>query len=386
VIKPAALLLALGVVIAAILARLTHDTALFRYATLGGFVWLVALAVALRRTGLVNIVVMVAVLVAMVGLLDVAALVLRAPPGGGLVQTILPAGYRVYLRDAELGYAPAPGDIEDVAETADARIIYQVRYSIGADGLRITPGSSAAGGDSAVFLGDSVTFGDGVNDSETLAAQFAAARPGWRVSNAALSGYGTHQMLRALETGRVTGLLGDGARVIVYSAITDHLVRLQGLRPWDLFGPHYILRDGQPVYQGPFHSAAGGLALRFAGRSALFDLVHDIVTARQISAAMTDPTLFGAMVQRARDLARDRYHAKFVVLLWDVPAPGEADDQASSAAMADELLRRGVAFRRISEIVPDIRQRGDDYQLPLDHHPTALLNQTLARALASGEF
>ena len=72
--------------------------------------------------------------------------------------------------------------------------------------------------------------------------------------NFAVHGYGTHQMLAAIENGLVASSVKEDVRYVFYQAIyPEHLYRLAGLRSWGEHGPKYILDSHrQPLYVGHF--------------------------------------------------------------------------------------------------------------------------------------
>ena len=101
------------------------------------------------------------------------------------------------------------------------------------------------------------------------------------------------------------------------------------------------------------------------------------------------PELFGAMIDEARRLARTRYHAGFLVVLWDEPIvrdeknPDRAMRRSQAVdRIAAELTRRGAPFVLVSQLIPDYRQHLAAYVIPGNGHPSALLNLRLAAALA----
>ena len=81
-------------------------------------------------------------------------------------------------------------------------MIYDVWYTIGDDGFRVTPALPESG-DKVVFYGDSFTFGEGLKDDETMPYEFArlTGRP---VKNYAFHGYGVQQALSILKSDRDT--------------------------------------------------------------------------------------------------------------------------------------------------------------------------------------
>ena len=138
------------------------------------------------------------IVVASVGLsLTVAeayALVVSAPA----IETNTP-GYSV-LRSI-VGWGPGQPGVYRARKLygRSGSVIYDVGYTIDADRNRQV--ISAPTGLTVAFFGDSMTFGQGVPDADTLPQAFAeATRYRWRVLNLAFPGYGPQQFLRALET------------------------------------------------------------------------------------------------------------------------------------------------------------------------------------------
>jgi hypothetical protein len=74
-----------------------------------------------------------------------------------------------------------------------------------------------------VVLGDSMVFGDGVEEEERFTEQLEAVEPAWRVDNLGMSGYGADLMLRALEE---VGL-ALRPRVVVVVMYTDDFRRVR---------------------------------------------------------------------------------------------------------------------------------------------------------------
>ena len=295
---------------------------------------------------------------------------------------------RFIVADPLLGYAPRPGARARVKWGRGGKVIYDARYSIGPDGFRLTRSSTDPAADTTVFLGDSYTYGDGLNDQDALPQQYAAAG-GYRqrVINAAFSGYGTHQVLRLLQSDRLDGRLGGGRRTFVYPMIEEHLRRLDGRGPLEWMGtPRYVLDHGLPRLVGRHYPGLEGGLLGMASTSALFTA---LTNQSMLEPSAQSPELFGAMTKAARDLARTRYGADFRVLLWDEPIlrdAGDPDRSRRRAAMVDriaaELSRRGVIFWRISSLIPDYRDHMTAYIIQGSGHPSAALNHRLANELS----
>lgn len=274
-------------------------------------------------------------------------------------------GAALTVPDDVLGYALRPGARVRATRAVDGVPSYDVVYTVGDDGLRVTPRHPA--GAPVILFGCSFTFGEGVADDETLAARLAAAL-GERadVVNHGVGGYGPHQMLRALETGRVS--IPHGARVF-HQGLGDHVRRVAGMAPWDGAGPRYVL-DGDGVrFVGPMYARPVRMLRRIAHGLARRGLLPEGVFPDAVSD--DDRELYVRVVSRAAELVRDA-GGRFTVVFWD--------DSPDASALADRLEARGVEVWRISTLLPGVDVQR--LKLPHDEHPSPELYEQLAAAIA----
>jgi hypothetical protein len=68
-----------------------------------------------------------------------------------------------------------------------------------ADGFRGAAIGDAGARRRVTVLGDSMTFGEGVEEAERFTERLEAVEPAWRVENVGMIGYGPDLMLRAFE-------------------------------------------------------------------------------------------------------------------------------------------------------------------------------------------
>lgn len=288
----------------------------------------------------------------------------------------IPHGF--FHEDKDLGYAPLPGVSRRETRFDGGRLSYAATYQIGPDALRIVPGS-APRQHAALLFGCSMMFGVGANDDQTLAAYLQHLSPGVRSINFAFPGYGPHQMLRLLQTGREARGLADATPAIgVYLSIPDHIRRAAGETSWDSHGPHFEAGSrGDAVYRGPFRETTGGRRFteRFFAAFQKSAIVAQILDARSNRPpSMRDQARFIAIVATAKDTFERRYHAPFVVVTFWPTAP---EDEAIRSMLA----HRGVASIPIAAFVPDIHDPDRHYQYA-DGHFTPRANASIARALA----
>lgn len=310
------------------------------------------------------------IVVASVGLcLTVAeayALVVSAPA----TETSAP-GYSV-LRSI-VGWGPGqPGVYR--ARKLDGRsggVIYDVGYTIDADHNRRV--ISAPMGPTVAFFGDSMTFGQGVPDADTLPQAFAdATGHRWRVLNLAFPGYGPQQFLRALETDIFRDLLTE-PRLFVFLTAPWHAERSSCLSDFVADGPRYVMVDGMPRYEGTCRGHWPVRLRRLWTRTAMYSVFFEPAFG---GARPVDIDLFVDILVRAGQLAREKYGVPTLILYW----PDEA--YARRAGVTDaQIMGR---LREGGLVIIDARLDpkdfpGQELQIPGDGHPTGIANR--ARAL-----
>lgn len=107
---------------------------------------------------------------------------------------------------------------------------FDVQYTIGKDGWRITPAPTEPVLGDILFVGCSYTFGHGVKDEETYPYLLGQkAWPHFHVHNCAVMGWGTTQARLALEELLVRY---PQTKVVFYGMIGDHLRRNYRRQSW----------------------------------------------------------------------------------------------------------------------------------------------------------
>lgn len=130
---------------------------------------------------------------------------------------------------------------------------YNVTYRIDAYGHRMTSGSYDL--PKILILGDSVTFGQGVEDGETYPAFLQEHLPDYKVINGGVSAWNTAQALLKLQ--QQLQVHGD-IELVVYAIINHDVDRNYLRRSWlehiqksrDLRVPYYDVVDGVLAFQG----------------------------------------------------------------------------------------------------------------------------------------
>jgi len=284
-------------------------------------------------------------------------------------------------RDDLLGYAPLKNTRLVARKLYGNQLIYDVVYTIDADGLRIAPPSIKAPGGCAVFFGDSVSFGEGLQDDQAFPYQFGVKTGGsFAVYNFAYSGYGPHQMLANLRSGRVKNIVHCEVTHYFYLALLEHIARVAGLASWDRHGPRFSLRDGVLSQDGHFDDPPQSAIVPAQVRVSLAKfLAWQRLFGRARDVNAEDLQLFLAVIREAASLAkRQSPHGEFHVILWD------GRDDPRLEIIERNLSEAGIVVHRLTTIVPEFAANWQHFVLSEhDLHPNALLDGKLAEYLAS---
>lgn len=266
--------------------------------------------------------------------------------------------------DPVLGYGPArPGAFTSTKIGDDGVTVYSVRYTLDEHGARRTP--AARGDEAVVFFGDSFTFGE---DAEAFPAVFQR-QLGDEVKalNLAFHGYGPHQMLRRLETGRgLAALAGRKVRGAFYLLLPDHSDRAAGHTTWDLEGPRYDWDGaGRVAFTGPFHTRhqveRWESLERVSATSRWFGARWPGVARNLPWSRERRERLLLDVLARSRELLRARYGTRLDLLTW-----WPRDEGLS--AMVPRLRQRGFEVVTMQEVLPGFDRHELGYTIPGDAH------------------
>lgn len=270
--------------------------------------------------------------------------------------------------DATLGWRNLPNNRVHAVKTRSGKVVYDVVYTTDSHGFR-QDGLLPVDGARVLILGDSFAFGEGLNDDQTLGYFFK--RRGFDAVNIAEPGMGPNQVLRQLQVG-VPREIPSAYSYALLDVIDDHLLRASGRRAWMRDSPRFnIGADGKLVLRGTFMPQHGFVDRLLVGSRIVALIDHALL--RDVG---EEERRFVAILREIDRVMRDEYNAPLLVAYHS----GTALDRnlAGDRARMLELLRRsGVAFFDVNAEIPDFGRNVDRYFIPLDGHPSALLNETV---------
>lgn len=160
--------------------------------------------------------------------------------------------FRSYL-SSETGYTNLKSTTYRAAVGVGKQICYDVNYTFNEYGHRIVSKSAVDQGPLFVLLGDSVTFGTGLSDSETW--QYYLEQK-VQVNNYAVFGYGPQHILAQLET-ETTRPLEEQQKIALFTLLPVHMFRLMGWyinTPFWEKAPYYVSEGDTLQRIGTFES------------------------------------------------------------------------------------------------------------------------------------
>ena len=290
-----------------------------------------------------------------------------------------------FSSDEILGYAPTKGKTVHSIASKGKEILYNVTYTIDANGLRISPPPELTNNNQCiVFFGNSHTFGEGVEDSEAMPYRVGKLSK-YKVYNFAFQGYGPHQMLSALEHGVVDRVVDCKPSVAIYQAIMDDVARSAGLSPWDAHGPKYVLlSDGTLKYDGHFDDHP--TVLWGTNISIMISRVREQIEKsfiykkyfynRRRNLNDGSVKLFLEIVDTSRKKLASLYpESTFHVILWD-----EDPNDKYYNMVQEGLRKKGINLHFISNILPNFSDQRSTYEVARsERHPNALAHMYIAQ-------
>jgi hypothetical protein len=237
--------------------------------------------------------------------------------------------------------------------------------------------TSGTAGPSVAFFGDSMMFGQGLADSETLPQAYAdLTGRKTRVLNFGFPGYGPQQMLRAVETGLFDPLLWD-TKTFVILTVGWHVGRASCRDGFMARAPRYELRDGQPVFVGACEEGLNRILEDIFVSSAAFRRF-----ARPMAETVTqaDVEIYLAEIRHSAELIKRNYGGRLIVLYLSESDPYLAKSGFTDAMIEGRLRQAGVEVVDAT-LSPKDFPPGTLLTIPGDGHPSAIAARARAALL-----
>jgi hypothetical protein len=279
-------------------------------------------------------------------------------------------GGRFYEVADDVGYIPKANAEMAARSETDGRVIYDVTYNTGPDRFRVVPQAAQDPEACVLVFGDSFTFGVGVGNEETYAAQIVKLSDRRvAVHNFGVSGWGPHQFLAGLQSGRFQRAVRCKPTDAVFLMIPSLIWRTVGMtNHWDSKGPRYRLgADGRPARDGTFSDDDPYNWRRWIGLTP--------VSSREA----TERTV--AVIAEAMDELKRHYPGiRTHFISYRVASWVDTDLSDEDLKLFEyRLHQRGINPIPLEGIIPRFRFEARDYILSdADTHPNARAHRRIA--------
>ena len=283
---------------------------------------------------------------------------------------------RLFEYDEALGSKHLPNVQVSVRNKVHGKLVYDVKYSTDAYGRRITPVEHPElRTNFLLFMGCSFTFGQGVNDHETLPFYVARLAPTYNPYNYGVMGYGPQSILEKLQSQEIASEIKERQGALIYTFIDHHIDRVVGSRQvvnsWGAHMPFYKLdAQDQLVRIGDFTSGRPLTALFYRALGASQIATYwNLWMRTPITEA--DIHLTVRLIEEARNVFRKTFHSeRFYVLLY----PGSQYAQQ----MIPAFEHAGINYLNYTDLFDPVQP---GLHLEGDLHPTPHAYYTAAKQL-----
>lgn len=276
-----------------------------------------------------------------------------------------------------IGWGPErPGRFHAVRTDArTGETVYSVDYTIDPHLLRRT--ESCERGPAIVFFGCSVTFGEGLNDAETLPQFFAdSLGRNKRVLNLGFGGYGPHQFLSEMQAGIFDPVIGDKPDLFVFVTAAFHVTRTACKPFWVRHAPRYVIENGEPVLKGACYE---GIRLRLREWLETSAAYRNIIEPLIVTANREDVEHYLKIVLAAVKLAKEKYNVPVIVLYVNSPTDVLQGTGFTDEMIAERLREGGAAV--VDGSLAKEEAAGTVTRIPGDTHPNGVANRLRAELL-----
>ena len=250
--------------------------------------------------------------------------------------------------------------------------VYSVTYGFNEEGNRVTPKNSATARYNVLTFGCSFTFGVGVGDTGSFPWQLSEKLgKDYQVHNLGVGGYGPHQMLAIIESGRADAMIRRGRTLCFFLAIDDHPKRVAGLHSWNEGGePRYVLKDGSVMRDGTLQCLYPGVldALSCFWK---YRLHETLLRERYRADSDVIYQTYCEILKRSALLLREK-EADLIIVNW-------SDD----ARLKKFLDASGIVSISMREIIPNLTDEPGKWLIAHDSHPNEAAHERLAERLCS---
>ena len=253
--------------------------------------------------------------------------------------------------------------------------IYEVVYTTDGFRRRIIGLTNIDATKHILLFGDSLTFGEGLSDNETLQYFLQKDMSEYVVYNYAVSGYGPQHMLALLETDKLPQEVKERGGVGIYIYFGPYNMRRligSASTPWIYKSPHYMLDTHQQIIRkGSFLSDRSAITQTY---SIYWNLLNYSTFLKLINIdlpiTMSDKNvlLMYKLIEQTKVLYEKQFNGRFYVFIHPFTY------YSREVLEVIQLLKTNHI--PVLEYTNDVTS--DIYKITGDEHPNGVLNKNIS--------
>ena len=268
-----------------------------------------------------------------------------------------------------VGYRPQALSRVAATKTLDGKVLYDVAYTFDEHHRRQVPVEGIAQRPRFIALfGGSFAFGEGVNDSETLACYLAELAPSFCVYNYGFSGYGPQQALVLLSDEGFPEQVSQSEGLGIYVMVPGHVRRAIGslrvVTQWGRHFPCFVLDEQEGLVQRQTFKLARPWRTWLYQYGAREQVMRYFNVDWPLRLSDRHVELTCRILEQAREAFRELFGSdSFYVLVY----PPHPMDEIPSGRVAQALRRRGM---HVLDYGGCVDMCSDGMLIEHDLHPT----------------
>jgi hypothetical protein len=281
--------------------------------------------------------------------------------------------------DSLLGYRPDNNVFSSGKKIFRDTLVYEMSYHLDSNGHRVTPKNLATNEKFATFWGCSFTFGDGLNDHETIPSYFSKNTKKYEGYNFGYSGYGPAQALLKLQYDSLDKIIKQKDGFGFYIFIHDHVNRTIGsmsnFKMNKGMNPCFEMEGEKLVYKGIFKNV-------YPKRCAIYSKMAENGFCRYFNIGypfkLKDEhfELTGRVLEAVGNEFKRKFTSdKFYVVMYPSISQKEFEEDEK---IIDYLKKKKIKYLDYRKLFNPTER---PYYILHDHHPTAFANDVLTKQM-----
>jgi hypothetical protein len=276
-----------------------------------------------------------------------------------------------------IGVVPYADSVYHTIKMQNNDTVFDFKSTIDANCKRTTPNNSKTRSKHALFFGCSITFGEGVQDNETMPYYFQEVSNEYNAYNFGLSGHSTNHMLARLQYKPLDSQVIEKEGIAFYIFFWDHIYRSIGsmnrYTEWLHNAPFYYLDNGNIKRNKMFCDGRLGLSWLYESLYQT-NIVKKFQLDLPIKIRKSHLNIVAEMIKESKKIYQSQYpNNEFYCVIY--PEWGKKKDNMTND-LKEVLKEKGIKYVDFSWF-----EYKQEHTLGKDAHPNPKTHQLMANMI-----